>query len=253
MTPRILLWGTTLVRSVVEDVSAPLGQSGAQDARHISVRPDACEHLSVVVYDPVPLFAQAVSLFLAAQPGFDASGVSDLGEFMASLAGTALVVLSCRVLGPRVWAVLRRVRDRSAVRVVVLGPDDSARSHDLSVGKGADAYVCERMRPLVLVEALWSVADGTARPCGNGYGDVPVSDLPRARLTPREEEVISLVAEDLTSHQIASVLGVSERTVHSHLRHAYKKLGVHGRLGAVLAARSDGLLLSRPSLPENAP
>jgi DNA-binding NarL/FixJ family response regulator len=220
-------------------------------------RPGPRERLSVLVYDPVPLFAQAVSLLLATQPDIDASGVSDLGEFMATLAGAALVVLSRRSLGPRVWAVLRCVRERSAVPVVVVGPDDSPRSHAPTLGKGADAYVCEHLTPVAFVDVLRSVADGATPTSRNGYGDIRVSDdagdLPHARLTPREREVISLVAEDLTSHQIASVLGVSERTVHSHLRHSYKKLGVHGRLGAVLAARSEGLLLGRPRLAPRGP
>jgi DNA-binding CsgD family transcriptional regulator len=51
---------------------------------------------------------------------------------------------------------------------------------------------------------------------------------------------MSLVAEDQTAQQIASALGVSVRTVHAHLQHAYRKLGVHGRLSAVLAVDEAG-------------
>lgn len=55
----------------------------------------------------------------------------------------------------------------------------------------------------------------------------------RHRLTPRETEILSLVAFDYTSGQIASALSVSVRTVHKHVEHALDKLGVHSRREAV--------------------
>jgi DNA-binding CsgD family transcriptional regulator len=48
-------------------------------------------------------------------------------------------------------------------------------------------------------------------------------------LTNREREVVELAARRLTNRQIADVLGLSVRTVHSHLNHAYTKLGMADR------------------------
>jgi DNA-binding NarL/FixJ family response regulator len=218
----------------------------------LNLRRGRGERLRVLVYEPIPLVAEALSLFLAMEPDIEAFGVSDLAEFMTSLAGAALVVLSVHAWGPQVLTVLQRVRELSAAPLIVLGPDNSARSLALSVGKGADAYVYERATPVAFLEAIRSVADGQAPPSGNGSSAAPAPDdtlgQAPARLTPREQEVISLVAEDLTAQQIASSLGVSERTIHSHLQHTYRKLGVHGRISAVLAAQCEGLLLSRPKL-----
>jgi DNA-binding CsgD family transcriptional regulator len=62
---------------------------------------------------------------------------------------------------------------------------------------------------------------------------------PRARanaLTPRETEVLRLVAEPLTNRQIADRLGVSPRTVDAHLRTIYAKLGVKSRRAAIKIA-----------------
>ncbi|MEX0754891.1 MAG: helix-turn-helix transcriptional regulator [Actinomycetota bacterium] len=57
-----------------------------------------------------------------------------------------------------------------------------------------------------------------------------------AVLTPRELEVIGLVARGLTNREIARVLGISPGTVRAHLEHAFTKLGVGTRTAAVAMA-----------------
>ena len=54
-----------------------------------------------------------------------------------------------------------------------------------------------------------------------------------ARLTPREREVLELVADGLTNAEIARRLWVAQSTVAKHLEQAYSKLGVHSRTAAV--------------------
>lgn len=59
------------------------------------------------------------------------------------------------------------------------------------------------------------------------------------RLTPREREILALVAEGRTNGQIAEQLWISGGTVRRHLENAYRKLGVHTRTAAVRAAALD--------------
>jgi DNA-binding CsgD family transcriptional regulator len=59
-------------------------------------------------------------------------------------------------------------------------------------------------------------------------------------LSPREAEVLTLLADGLLAKSIASRLSVSVRTVHKHLGSAYRKLGVHDRLIAVRIAQQRG-------------
>lgn len=61
-------------------------------------------------------------------------------------------------------------------------------------------------------------------------------------LTGRELAVVRLLAEGLTAMAIGHRLGISERTIHKHLEHAYRKLGAHDRLSAVAAASRAGLV-----------
>jgi DNA-binding CsgD family transcriptional regulator len=58
-----------------------------------------------------------------------------------------------------------------------------------------------------------------------------------ATLTPRELEVLTLVAEGLTNREVAGRLDISPGTVRSHLEHAYSKLGVGTRTAAASAVR----------------
>ena len=61
-------------------------------------------------------------------------------------------------------------------------------------------------------------------------------------LTEREREVLVVAAEGLTARQIATQLGVRERTVTTHLARIYGKLGVGSRLAAIRMAARSGLV-----------
>ena len=64
---------------------------------------------------------------------------------------------------------------------------------------------------------------------------IPLVDHPpkRGPLTPRETEVMNLVASGLSNKEAAKTLVVAEATIKAHLRHAYEKMGVRGRTEAV--------------------
>jgi len=195
--------------------------------------------IRVFVYDPMPVLAEALALFLATQSDLDTTGVTTVADLMASVAGAALVLLSIHLWGPHVVGMVQRIRELSSARILVVGTDNHPAVVGLALAAGANGYVHKRANPPALLTAVRGVASGETVIVGDGMGPTSESDafldrLP-LRLTPREHEVISLIARDFSAQQIASTLGVSVRTVHSHLHHAYRKLGVHGRVGAILA------------------
>jgi len=63
-----------------------------------------------------------------------------------------------------------------------------------------------------------------------------------AALTPREQQILVLLAEGLTTRQIGRRLGISARTVEAHVAKLYRKLSVHSRVQAISRAASLGLL-----------
>lgn len=70
----------------------------------------------------------------------------------------------------------------------------------------------------------------------------PRREQPDDRLSPRETEVLDLIARGFTYGEIGKLLGVSLTTVHTHVRNIYGKLGVHNKTEAVHEARQVGLL-----------
>jgi LuxR family transcriptional regulator, maltose regulon positive regulatory protein len=93
------------------------------------------------------------------------------------------------------------------------------------------AAECARVEALV---ERWRAAEGPGQPI--------VSDGPLDALTPREREVLRLVAEGLTNHQIADRLVLSDHTVHRHVGNLLRKLAVPSRAAAATLAAQQGLL-----------
>lgn len=73
-------------------------------------------------------------------------------------------------------------------------------------------------------------------------------DMGKPRLTRRETEILSQVAQGRSSKSIAELLFVSSRTIEYHLASAYEKLGARNRVQAILAAGSLGLIPDIPAL-----
>jgi DNA-binding NarL/FixJ family response regulator len=85
--------------------------------------------------------------------------------------------------------------------------------------------------------------DGAPSPPGVGVEESGVSGPPGLEhLTPRQIEVLRLVARGMTNNEIAEALFVSRRTVHAHLRSIFHKLGVGHRSAATRYAVQHGLL-----------
>lgn len=70
----------------------------------------------------------------------------------------------------------------------------------------------------------------------------PKSPRPHAKLTPRQRQVLDLLAHGSSTRQIAELLHLSRETVRNHVRGVLQALEVHSRVEAVAMARADGLL-----------
>ena len=103
---------------------------------------------------------------------------------------------------------------------------------------GAQGTLLKTGKRAELLEALRAVADG-----GDAFdGRHPRRPPGRAALSPREREVLRLVAGGATNREIAAELGVGDETVKTMLARAFAKLGVRRRAEAVAAAHERGLL-----------
>ena len=112
-----------------------------------------------------------------------------------------------------------------------------------AIEAGAVGYLLKDAPPQELLAAVRSTAEGDS-----ALSPIVADRLmtrvrtPRTSLTPRELEVLQLVAAGASNRQIGQDLMLSEATVKSHLVHIYDKLGVRSRTSAVAAAREQGVL-----------
>nr|WP_275437323.1 response regulator transcription factor [Corynebacterium simulans] len=112
-----------------------------------------------------------------------------------------------------------------------------------AIEAGAVGYLLKDAPPNELLAAVHSAADGDS-----ALSPIVADRLmtrvrtPRTSLTPRELEVLKLVAAGASNREIGQDLMLSEATVKSHLVHIYDKLGVRSRTSAVAAAREQGVL-----------
>ncbi len=112
-----------------------------------------------------------------------------------------------------------------------------------AIEAGAVGYLLKDAPPAELLAAVRSAAEGDS-----ALSPIVADRLmtrvrtPRTSLTPRELEVLQLVAAGSSNREIGHELMLSEATVKSHLVHIYDKLGVRSRTSAVAAAREQGVL-----------
>jgi DNA-binding NarL/FixJ family response regulator len=102
---------------------------------------------------------------------------------------------------------------------------------------GADDYL---VKPYAADELLARVRLLAERPRGREPQEGSTT------LTPREDEVLGLLSDGLTQTEIAARLGISSRTVATHIEHVLRKLGVHSRAQAVALVLRNGALPSAP-------
>lgn len=105
---------------------------------------------------------------------------------------------------------------------------------------GADGYLLKRCSPEELRVAVLDVLKGgvpmtseIARRVIASFRQRPAKSAAATKLTPREEEILTLLSKGFVSKEIAGKLGVSYETVRDHLKHIYEKLHVHSRGEAV--------------------
>ena len=127
-----------------------------------------------------------------------------------------------------------------ATSVLLLSMYDDDRYVSDALRAGASGYVLKRQADAELIEAVRAVAAG-----GNFVSQLPGADGgadDRDALTPRELDVVKLIAEAYTNRQIAAILKVSEKTVESHRANVLAKLGMRDRVELVRYAIKRGLV-----------
>jgi DNA-binding NarL/FixJ family response regulator len=143
-------------------------------------------------------------------------------------------------------------RRRPELRILMLSMHQNERYLYESLKAGASGYVLKSVVDRDLVEACRAAMrgekylyPGAMTPLIRDLLDSARDDLPSLRddpLTPRETEIVKLIAEGYSTKQIAETLVISEKTVDRHRTNILEKLGMHDRVELVRYAIRRGLL-----------
>jgi DNA-binding NarL/FixJ family response regulator len=132
-------------------------------------------------------------------------------------------------------------------RVLLLSMHDDERYFFEGLEAGAAGYVLKRAADTDLIDAVRTVAGGRTFLSGTAQRALMREWLdggrePEDPLTPRELEVVKLIAEAYTNKQIADTLGLAEKTVESHRANVLSKLDMRDRVELVRYAIRRGLV-----------
>ena len=208
--------------------------------------------MRILVADDHGIVRAGIKLLLENQPDLDviaedADGIEAIEQALA--ANPDLCILDVGM--PRMTGLqaARGIRAHLPnVRVLMLSMHDDERYLFEALKAGASGYVLKREADQDLVGAVRAVGRGEAFLTNAAERSIirdwmaDDSTGPAIPLTPREEEVVKLIAEAHTNAQIAELLHLSEKTVESHRANVLRKLGMRDRVELVRYAIRRGLV-----------
>ena len=215
----------------------------------------------MVLVDSLHAARSGLALLISTHSDMEVLAEADSADAaLEFLAGTRrrlgiVVLVSVGLRGDRdAFWLMRSIRERfPTMPILAIGANVEEMTISRALFAGADGFLDKRSSPEEFVEAVRSSLGGEVVLSGvpiERLGDVAqgldveISD--KQQLTDREVEVMTVAAEGLTARQIARRLGVSERTVTTHLQHIYQKLGVGNRVAALGVAGRTRAFRSRP-------
>lgn len=217
----------------------------------------AVSPVRVLVVQDHPLLASAIARVLNGEEDMTVIGIARRGDEAATLAAEhqpSVVLMDFRlpdVSGPAAAAKIRTVVPSAAI--VFHSAEDSEDALLDAIDAGAIAYLTKSATADEIIEAvrkasvgevlipvgLFAKAIARQRKVGN---EKQAREKLLAEFTPRELDVLRLLADGHDTQALARLLGIAPHTVEWHVTHVIEKLRVHSKLQAVIAASRLGLI-----------
>jgi len=220
--------------------------------------PEAVAHrVQVLIVQDHPLLASAIARVLQREPDLAVSAISASGADAVRAAGQNqpdVVLMDFRlpdVTGP---AAARMIQSKHPHAAIVFHSADESETALLdAVDAGATAYLTKDATAEQIIEAVRRASRGEvlipvelfARAIRRQHGVLARKkehERLLAEFTPRELDVLHLLADGLDTAEMSQRLGIAPHTVEWHVRHVIEKLQVHSKLQAVISASRLGLI-----------
>ena len=226
--------------------------------------------IRILIADDHGVLRAGLRALLNAEPGLEVVGEAADGHEVMRLLGELcpdVIVLDISMPGPDGVEITQQLKQVSPdARVLILTVHEDEGLLRAAIRAGASGYILKRAAEAELISAIYAVwrgelyvhpaltrallkdlhptppiTSGGTPPITSG-GALTSDTTPVERLTPREGEVLRLIAEGNTNRQIAELLTISVRTAESHRANLMSKLGFNSRVEVVRYAKRHGLL-----------
>jgi DNA-binding NarL/FixJ family response regulator len=205
--------------------------------------------LGVLLVDDHAVVRQGLRMFLATDAGLYVVGEAQNGqEALEKVAELQPDVVLMDLLMPVMDGVraTREIRARfPEVEVIALTSVLEDQWVAEAIHAGATGYLLKDTQPEELIEAIYAAGRGEVRlhpeAARRLAQEVRTAEM-REALTPRETEILRLIAQGLSNKRIAQQLNLSELTVKTHVSNLLSKLGLSSRTQAALFAIREGLI-----------
>lgn len=209
-------------------------------------------HLRILLVDDHPVVRAGLRALLGEFDGVEvaaeaADGAAALAELarLQTLGAPADVVLMDLQMGAGMDGVTatQRIREAGGPPVLILTTYDSDADILAAIDAGAAGYMLKDAAPEDIRNAVTAAAEGRTALAPQVAGRL-LGQLrnPETALSPRELELLELLADGMANRAMARQLFISEATVKTHLVHIYEKLGVDNRTAAVNEARKRRII-----------
>lgn len=210
----------------------------------------------IVLVDDHTLFRSGMRMLLGREAGFEVVGeAGDASEGIKAVARLApdVVLLDLNMPGMSGAEASRILTEETPdARVLMLTVSEDAEDLFAALRAGACGYLLKNIEADALIAAIRSAAAGESVISPRMMGKllsgvraetpVPAREVPESeRLTPREGEILALIARGKSNKEIARALEVAESTVKIHVQNLLRKLGLASRVQAAVYAVERGL------------
>jgi DNA-binding NarL/FixJ family response regulator len=213
--------------------------------------------ISVLIVDDQRLVRAGFAVILGTEPGITVVGQAGDGNEAVELARTlapTVVLLDIRMPNMDGLSAARLILEKTASRVLMLTTFDSDEYVYAALRAGASGFLLKDAPSEQLIGAVRSVAAGDAlidpaitRRLISQFAQAarpdPADPPQLAALTPRERDVLRLVAQGLSNAEIATDLVVEESTIKTHVGRILMKLNLRDRVQAVVWSYENGVVV----------